>query len=192
MREPKNIIVKGKTLEEILINHKHWANEDCAGWENMRADLRGADLRGADLRGADLRGADLRNADLRNAYLSDANFTASNLRGAWLDTSEEARKGQKMAESIIGWKKCMHGVLVKLEIPRGAIVFSINNNKCRTDKAKVLEIVGSDRAFSIYNGSSYYVGDVIEVFDFNCEYNGECDKGIHFFKTREEAESYKH
>ena len=103
---------------------------------------------------------------------------------------DRVRKGIKLSEPIIGWKKCNNNVLVKLEIPRGAIVFSINNKKCRTDKAKVLEIIGADRAYSNYKFFSYYVGDIIEVFNFNCEYNVECAEGIHFFKTREEAENY--
>ena len=60
MREPKDIIIKGKTLEEILDAHKHWLNEDINGWEDMMANLRGANLRYADLRGADLCYADLR------------------------------------------------------------------------------------------------------------------------------------
>ena len=205
MRKPKEIIINGKTLEEILINHKHWINEDCYGWENMRADLVGADLRGARLCGANLHDARLCDADLCGADLHDANLCSADLRGAdlrranlcdaWLDKNEEARKGIKLTENIIGWKKCRDDdgdyVIVKLEIPRGAIVFSINNHKCRTDKAKVLEIIGKDRAFSDFNNNSYYVGDVIEVFDFNCEYNEECASGIHFFRTREDAEEYR-
>ena len=89
-------------LSTILENHKHWINEDCEGWENMKADLcnadlrnanlrgadlysadlRGADLYGADLCNADLYGADLRNADLRNAYLYGANLCNAYLYGA--------------------------------------------------------------------------------------------------------------
>ena len=42
-----------KELKVILENHKHWLNEDCEGWQDMRADLTGADLTGADLRGAE-------------------------------------------------------------------------------------------------------------------------------------------
>ena len=42
----------------------------------------------------------------------------------------------------------------------------------------------------MYNNMSYYVGDEMTVYDFNCEYNEECGEGIHFFKTREEAEEY--
>ena len=179
------------------------------------ANLRGAELRGADLKGADLRYADLRGADLNSADLSNANLSGANLRCAYLrctdlnganlsgvnlsnvdlsnvklDKEEQIRKGIKLSNPIIGWKKCKGGVIVKLEIPRGAIVFSINNDKCRTDKAMVKEIFGSDRAFSMHKYFSYYVGDKIEVYNFNCEYNTECAEGIHFFRTRNEAENY--
>ena len=94
-------------LNKILEEHKHWIDEDCKNWEEMRADLRranllnadlsgvylhNADLRGAnlcgaclcdaDLRGTDLRRADLRNANLRNADLHDADLHNADLRGA--------------------------------------------------------------------------------------------------------------
>ena len=235
MREPKEIIRNGKTLEKILEDHKHWLNRDIAGWGNMYAnlsgadlsnvylsdailnyanlrgadlkganlsgadlsyaDLRGVDLRYADLRGVDLRGANLRYANLRCAYLRGANLNSADLKGADLsdadlDKEEQIRKGVKLSNSITGWKKCKDGVIVKLEIPRGAIVFSINNHKCRTDKAIVKEIFGADRAFSMHKYFSYYVGDKIEVYNFNCEYNTECAEGIHFFRTRDEAENY--
>ena len=222
MREPKEIIINGKTLEKILEDHKHWLNRDIVGWGNMYANLnsadlsnanlsyanlRGADLRGAnlngtnlrcvylnsaDLRGANLSGANLRYANLRGANLSGADLSGADLRGANLDKEEQIRKGVKLSNSITGWKKCKDGVIVKLEIPRGAIVFSINNHKCRTDKAIVKEIFGADRAFSMHKYFSYYVGDKIEVYNFNCEYNTECAEGIHFFRTRKEAENYNY
>ena len=165
------------------------------GADLYSADLRGADLRGAnmsyaDLYSADLRGANMRYADLYSADLRGANMRNANMRNANMSYANRLGKGIKLSEPIIGWKKCKNNVLVKLEIPRGAIVFSINNSKCRTDKAKVLEIIGGDRAYSNHKFFSYYVGDIIEVFNFNCEYNVECAKGIHFFKSREEAENY--
>ena len=163
-------------LDKIIKKHIHWINKDVDGWENMRADLSYSDLRCSDIRCSNLRGSDL---------------SCSNLSYTILDKSELIRKGIKLKEPMIGWKKCQDNVLVKLEIPRGAIVFSINNNKCRTDKAVVKEIIGADRAYSIHKFFSYYVGDKIEVFNFNCEYNVECAEGIHFFKTREEAENYR-
>ena len=72
----------------------------------------------------------------------------------------------------------------------GAIVFSINGYKCRTNKANVIGIDGATRALSFYNNMSYYVGDKITIYDFNCEYNKECAEGIHFFMTKEEAMNY--
>ena len=89
-------------LNKIIENHKHWINQDCEGWEKMKADLsladldnadlcnanlqyanlRGADLRGADLRYAYLRFADLRQADLRYAYLRYADLRNANLHNA--------------------------------------------------------------------------------------------------------------
>ena len=44
-------------IKKIIEKHLHWLNEDCEGWENMKANLCDADLCGADLRGSDLRGA---------------------------------------------------------------------------------------------------------------------------------------
>ena len=175
MREPEDIKIGNYTLEEILERHLHWLNRDCENWESMRADLHNADLH---------------DANMSYANMSGVNMSYANMRGADISGTDRLRKGIKLNEPIIGWKKCKNNVLVKLEIPRGAIVFSINNSKCRTDKAKVLEIIGGDRAYSKHKFFSYYVGDVIEIFDFNCEYNVECAKGIHFFKTREEAENY--
>ena len=81
------MIVNREKLSTILEKHKHWINEDCEGWENMKANLRAADLRcaylcNANLYGADLRGADLRDANLCNANLCNANLRAADLRGA--------------------------------------------------------------------------------------------------------------
>ena len=85
-------------LNKVVENHKHWLNEDVDGWENMKADLRGADLRVADLRGANLRvadlrganlrGADLRGANLRGADLSEADLSEADLRGADLSGAD--------------------------------------------------------------------------------------------------------
>ena len=196
-------------LNKILENHLHWLNEDVEGWEDMRADLSNADLsnaglvcanlRGANLSDANLRGANLVCADLVCANLSDANLSNANLSGANLSGTDlrgakgaliEFRKGKMLTEDVIGYKKCRDDVIVKLLIPRGAIVFSINGNKCRTNKAKVLEIEGATRAISQHKYMSYYVGDEFTVYDFNCEYNVECAPGIHFFMTKEEAVNY--
>ena len=85
-------------LNKILEEHKHWIDEDCKNWEEMRADLRranllnadlsGADLSGADLRGANLCDADLRGIDLRRADLRRANLLNADLSGADLHNAD--------------------------------------------------------------------------------------------------------
>ena len=158
------------------------------------ANLSDANLCDADLCGAGLRGTDLSDANLRYANLRGADLRGANLRGVELCGTEgnlmEYRRGKILSENVIGYKKCRDNVIVTLEIPRGAIVFSINGTKCRTNKAKVLEIEGANRAYSQQKYVSYYVGDEITIYNFNCEYNVECAEGIHFFMTRKEAEEY--
>lgn len=74
--------MKQEELNKIIETHKHFLTQDCEGWEDMRADLRGTDLSNVYLRGANLRGADLRNANLRNANLREANLCYADLRDA--------------------------------------------------------------------------------------------------------------
>ena len=95
--------IKKEELKKILENHKHWLEEDCEDWRDMRADLRSAnlsvanlsganlneaDLIEANLSGADLRGANLSGADLIEADLSGANLSGADLRGAELNEAD--------------------------------------------------------------------------------------------------------
>ena len=156
-------------------------------------DLRSVNLCNANLYSANLCDADLRGADLRGANLCDADLCNANLRNADLPPKELLRKGIIVKRKMTGWKKCRNGVIVKLEIPKGAIVFSINNNKCRTNIAKVVEICGTDKKQAISNYDSnfiYELGKTMKVDDFDLMYNVECSTGIHFLKTRKEAEQY--
>ena len=157
-------------LYKILENHKHWLNQDCEGWKNMKADLSdaylcdadlrcadlsyavlcGAVLRGADLRGAklfysDLRGADLKdvklfNADLSGADLSYAVLYGADLRGAVIPFIPYACPDEG---SFIGYKKASNKI-VKLKIPEDAKRLSATGRKCRCNKAKVLGIYDYD------------------------------------------------
>ena len=94
-------------LKVILENHLHWINEDCDGWETMRADLMEADLRGANLFGAYLRGANLRGANLKEVNLIGANLREADLREADLkeanligaDLREADLREAKLAEA---------------------------------------------------------------------------------------------
>lgn len=180
MRKPEDIKIGDKTLAEVIENHKHWWNEDCEGWRDMRADLRGADLSGADLCRADLRGADLRRADLRGA--ENVPF----IPYACPDFG-----------MFIGFKKAS-GYIVVLEIPEDAKRLSATSRKCRCDKAKVLEIqniagtkANVTKVASGYDPNFVYeVGKTVSVDNF-CENRWEeCSSGIHFFINRQEAVNY--
>ena len=214
-------------LKKIIENHKHWLEEDCDGWENMRANLRcanlyganlrcanledanleganlyganlyganlyGANLRSANLYGANLYGANLRCANLRSANLEDANLEGANLRCANLEEKEKFRFGQILKENITGYKKTNEGIVITATIPAGAIVFCINGSKCRTNKARIIDMGGQNKVLhsSYDNKFEYRLMQDIEIENFNLTYNVECASGFHFFRTREEAEKY--
>ena len=115
-----------------------------------------------------------------------------------LDDKEAIRKGVILQKAIVGYKVCMagaihRGVVVKLQIPKGAVVFSINNGKCRTNIAKVVRIgagfkdICSDKDANFH----YKLGKTVEVKDFDLDYSKECSTGIHFFRTMRELQEYR-
>ena len=193
-----------------------------SGADLRGADLRGADLHGADLRGADLHGAnlydaDLRGTNLRGANLRDANLYDANLRGADLydanlydadlrganlyDADLRGAKGAYMScpseGEFIGWKKAS-GYIVKLRIPEYARRSSATGNKCRCDKAFVVEIQNIDGSkadvdtvkSSHDSNFAYVAGAMVEVNDFDDNRWNECAPGIHFFIDRRAAVEY--
>ena len=202
-------------IKKILEGHKHWLNEDCEGWETMKADFSYCDLRGADLSGADLRGADLSGAYLRGAYLSgaylcgayliyadlgSADLSGANLSGANLSGAKEVPYIPMVCPEegvFIGWKKTGDKI-VKLRIPEDALRSSATTRKCRCNKAEVVEIYNIDGTIAderIVNSSydysfTYEVGKTVEVQDFDTNRWNECTKGIHFFINRQEAINY--
>lgn len=174
-------------LKEILENHKHWLNEDCDGWKDMRADLSGADLSGADLSRADLSRADLREA--KNVPL---------ISYACPDTG--AFVGFKKARLYSSDETKIQDVIVELEIPADARRSSATGRKCRCDKAKVLSVttldgvtVGAD-AGTVHSSHDtrfeYRVGEIVTAPNFCEDRWEECAPGIHFFINRQEAVEY--
>ena len=51
-------------LNKILEEHKHWIDEDCKNWEEMRADLSVADMSCGNKHNRDLRDEKMHKADL--------------------------------------------------------------------------------------------------------------------------------
>jgi hypothetical protein len=156
------------------------------------ANLRGADLRGACLIDANLRGADLRGANLIDANLRDANLRGADLRDAHIDNDYLTSLTSICPEgNIIGWKKCVNEIIVKLMIPKKAKRSNATGRKCRAEYAKVLEIIGAEEAVSLHDPFfKYKVGKTVKCDNWNDNRWNECSGGIHFFITRDEAERW--
>jgi uncharacterized protein YjbI with pentapeptide repeats len=155
------------------------------------ANLSGANLYGANLSGANLRSANLSGADLRSANLSGANLYGADLSGAKNADLAIARTRILPEGSIIGWKKCRGGVIVKLRIPEDARRSHAFGRKCRAEFAEVLEVFGDDVGVSNHDGKTEYrVGQRVTPDAFSEDWQTECASGIHFFITRIEAENY--
>ena len=161
--------ISEECLETILDNHQYWLNRDCVGWENMRANLSGANLNRANLSGA------------------------KNVPYIPMVCPEEG--------DFTGWKKAegnKNTVIVKLHIPSDAKRSSATTRKCRCSKAEVIAIYNLDgteaeetTCHSDYDHSFIYeVGKTVEVTDFSEDRWRECNKGIHFFISRQEAIDY--
>ena len=188
---------ENKKFIEIDFNDLQGADLQYA--DLFRADLHHANLRGtnlfhANLEDADLEGANLSCAFLYHADLKGADLQYTDLSGVVLDEKEMIRRGKIINKKTFVYKKCQ-GKIVKLELQIGSIVFSINNKKCRTNKAKVISIDGNNKkglkiASNYDNNFIYEVGKIVEVPNFNLMYNIECTSGIHFFWTKNKAKKY--
>ena len=209
--------LRGAYLRGAYLCGAYLCNADLRDADLRGADLRGADLRGADLCGADLCGANLRDANLRGAYLCGAYLCGAylcgaylcgaDLRGAYLRGADPCGadlcgvRGAYIAcptdGSFIGWKKAS-GYIVKLQIPEDARRSSAGGEKCRCDKAYVVEIQNADGTKAdietIHSNHDanfvYTVGATVEVSDFDGDRWNECAPGIHFFIDRRAAVEY--
>ena len=161
------------------------AEIECAADElpsiKMGLAVKAAVKAGANLAEANLAGANLADANLAEAYLADvknADFAIAQTR--ILPDGD-----------LIGWKKCMQGVIVKLRIPEAAKRSHAFGRKCRAEYADVVEVIGADVGISKHDSSTEYrVGQRVIPDRFDENWAEECSSGIHFFITRLEAENY--
>ena len=162
----------------------------------VNANLSRANLSDADLSGANLSRADLSVADLSGAKLSRADISGANLSGTNLSRAKNAEYAISITRicpegDIIGWKKCIDNVIVKLLIPADAKRNNAFGRKCRAEYAKVLEVIGAEVGISQHDNSVVYkVGEIVRPDSFDEDFTNECSSGIHFFITRHEAENY--
>ena len=202
----------GANLRGAVLYGAKLRGADLYGADLRGANLYGANLRGANLYGANLREADLRGANLREADLCGANLREANLRGANLREADLRGANLREADlyeaigtymacptdgSFIGWKKASE-YIVKLQIPEDARRSSAGGEKCRCDKAYVVEIQNADGTkadietiHSTHDANFVYtVGATVEVSDFDGDRWNECAPGIHFFIDRRAAVEY--
>ena len=155
------------------------------------ANLRSANLSGANLSGANLRSADLSGANLRSADLSGANLSGANLSGAKNVDYAIAQTRILPDGDLIGWKKCLGNVIVRLRIPADAPRSHAFGRKCRAGFADVLDVYGAEVGISQHDGKTEYrVGQRVACDKWDENWLEECSGGIHFFITRIEAENY--
>ena len=109
------------------------------------------------------------------------------------------KNGKFIAWKRAGTKDKTH-VIVKLEIPEDAKRISTFSNRCRCDKAKVLEIqdlfgnvLPDTTAISLFSNHfiiHYKPGNIVYANGFNPDYREDCSYGINFFMTKKEALDY--
>ena len=155
---------------------------------------------GANLSSANLRGADLCNADLCNADLSGANLCGADLSGADLSGAKDIPFVPTYLPEgeFIGWKKLPNGIMVKLKILEDSKRSRANGDKCRCDKALVLEfqnIEGTpsnekEYTSNVYAKCTYKVGEIVYADSWDDNRWNECSHGIHFFIDRQSAVDY--
>ena len=189
------IQIKHRYAGAVMYEHEPTDEQQASGLA-MRATLEAAVkcnayLRDAYLRGANLSGANLSGADLRFAYLSDANLSGAYLSGA-KDADLAIAVTRILPEGdLIGWKKCHHGVIVKLRIPAEAKRSHAFGRKCRAEFADVLEVIGAEVGISSHDDKTEYrTGQRVTPDSFDENWMDECSHGVHFFITRLEAEAY--
>jgi hypothetical protein len=196
------------SIKCALLEDCYYRGADLSGANLYGTNLSGADLYGANLSGADLSGVNLYGANLSGANLSGVNLYGANLSGANLreDNLSGAKNGDLVKAQtvivpegdIIGWKKCLDNVIVKLLIPKEAKRSNATGRKCRAEYVEVLDLIyGNDKRKKVEKAISshdkkteYKKGETVKCDKWDKERFNECSGGIHFFITREEAENY--
>jgi len=169
-----------------------WADFSRASFSG--ADFRWADFSEANFRWADFSGADFSGADFRWADFSGANFRWADFSGADFSGTKFDYRITPEEGSIIVWKKADNHI-IKLKVDCKNISGGLVSRKLRTDKAEVLEIQNLDGTESgltsiesnYDNNFRYDIGKTVTVNNFVRDDKIECDTGIHFFLTRDEA-----
>lgn len=152
-------------IKEVLERHEHWIKENCAGWEGMRADLRGANICGANLRGA------------KNIpYIPYACPDSSSFVGY-----KKAKDGIVELE-ILSDARRSSATGRKCRCDKGKVLGIYDYEHNLLD---IQETVSNYKSDFVYK-----VGEIVEEPNFCEDRWNECAEGIHFFINFQEAVNY--
>ena len=212
--------LKEANLSEANLNYAYFYGADLRCSQLNKASLNNADLFKANLYGADLSNTDFSYAKFNGADLSCTNLSGANLRGAnfsYADLSNSVFHNTLINQAyfitaknipplpmnlpsgeFIGWKAFPNGLIAKLKILKDSKRSQATTDKCRCDKALVLEfqnINGSKADLVEYTNTkfikcTYKVGEVVYADSWDNNRWNECSHGIHFFMDRETAVDY--
>ena len=196
----RNASLRSADLRCAVLRGANLCGANLYGANLCYANLRSADLCYANLCGADLCGADLRCANLRNANLRDSVLSSTNLYNADLSSAKNIPFTPTYLPEgeFIGWKKLPNEIIVKLKILEDSKRSRANGDKCRCNKALVLEFQNKDGTSSgekeytsnEYAKCTYKVGEIVYADSWDDNRWNECSHGIHFFIDRQSAVDY--
>jgi uncharacterized protein YjbI with pentapeptide repeats len=183
----------------------------------IKANLKSANFQYSTIRNGHFRSANMQEVNLRSVTIcGGSSFSKTNFQKASFFKAEirdpEVLQGAILPDfqipqgvELTVWKKLRNGVLAKLLIPADAKrTASLIGNKCRAERAVVLELISSSTygcsrelepdyiGVSIHDSSFYYqAGETVHPRDpYNDSFTEECRSGIHFFMERTRAEDY--
>lgn len=192
--------LQGANLSKVDLSYANLQGADLRGANLHHANLYYTNLIEADFNGARLNGAVLSGADLSNANLNNVILNGANIYGVILSgTKNVPFIPMNLPEGeFIGWKKLPNGLIVKLKILEDSKRSRAATNKCRCDKALVLEFQNFDGSKSEtteytsyrYTECTYKVGEIVYADSWDENRWKECSHGIHFFLDRESAVGY--
>ena len=214
-----------KTIKEAVKQNVYLSGANLKGACLKDMNLNGVNLSKACLIGANFKNADLENANLeytfaeranfysvnfKNANLENANFWATNLENVNFENTNIKNIDIREAihipyipmnlpeKEFIGWKIFENGLIAKLKILKDSKCSRATGDKCRCDKALVLEFQNINghksqiTEYTNYNYTecTYKVGEIVYADSWD-EYRwNECSHGIHFFLDKTKAINY--
>ena len=215
-----NADLRGADLRDADLSDSNLRGANLRDAKMSRANMRGANLRGANLRAADLCRVNLRDADLREVNLRASNLRASNLRDANLrgadlrdaDLRDANLRGADLSEAT--WDHTTVGIhaapqgelrvwgrkagkIVEMIVPADARRSCSTTRKMRAEYVDVISVdgdtTGNVEVFvrNAHGTTIYRAGERVHCHEWCDDRWQECAGGIHFFLTREEAESWQ-